>query len=410
MKNNEIIFDEKSGISVEEQKEILDKINGISEKNRSLLSQSGPQKSEKNGKINVNAKKSGTVFSLAVNIAALVVLIGGGLFLILFNNKIEVDVRTGTAVYNITERTLIEEIRKDTAGRIAEKEMEMSSISSRLSEVDDQLAQLYSSNQTLTAEQLATQARLVAMQTSFRDELAVLQDERAQILESSRSREARLRAQLDERAREFAAAQQIASGELDSAMNELNRLTSEQERAAAVDAQVSGGLAAISSYIQTKQYEQAMQVIGNLRHFCNNNSLASLRAFQARRDFYNQTLDFMEAMVTDARKNSGSGGGEEQFELAARNVQLQEQISEMQKTIDAASSGSSGLTNRITELTATNTTLQQSVTEKESEITSLQTENTSLSSTVSTLRSANTALETDITNLRNSIRELLGNQ
>ena len=186
-------------------------------------------------------------------------------------------------------------------------------------------------------------------------------------------------------------------------MNELDRLTSEQERIAAIDAQVSGGLASISGYIQTKQYEQALQVVGNLRHFCNNNTLSSLRAFQARRDFYNQTLDFMEAMVTDARRNSGSGGGEEQFELAARNVQLQERISEMQKNLDAASSGSSGLTNRITELTETTTALHQSVMEKESEISSLQTEKTTLSSTVETR-------DREITNLRNQlevIRQLL---
>ena len=38
--DNEIVIDPSSGISVEEQKEILSQINGIAEKNRKRLSES----------------------------------------------------------------------------------------------------------------------------------------------------------------------------------------------------------------------------------------------------------------------------------------------------------------------------------------------------------------------------------
>jgi len=405
MNNNEIIIDKNSGISVEEQQEILDKINGITEHNRRLLSQNKPQVDEKKGKI-INAKKNGAIFPLAVNIAALVLIIGGIFLIIFLNNKTDSQIRTGRAVYNHAERTLIEEIRKDTAERIAEKEMEMAGISSRLQAVDDELLQLYSSNQELTSEQIAAQERLLVMQNAFREELSGLQDERSRILEASRSREARLRAQLDERAREFAAAQQRTTGELDQAVSELDRLTTEQERINAIDAQVSGGLAAAKVFIQNGQYDQAAQVAVNLRHFCNNNSLSSSRNFQSRRDFYNQAIDFVETMIIDARLNSGSGSGAEQFDLMAKNLQLQDNITEMQKTIDALSTGGSGLNRRIGELQEIVSALEQNSAEKDNRITLLDTENTSLLSAVTDLRTNNTRLEQETVRQEQRIADL----
>jgi len=399
MSKENIEFDEKSGISLDEQKEILSKINGIAEKNRKLLSQSTQVDKDKKGNIVINAKKSGAGFPLAVNIAAAAVLLSGIFLLFFFFHKKDTSVRIGKAAYDITERTLIQEIRKDTSEKIAEKEMEITSISTRLDEVDEELAKLYSSNIQLTKEQIAAQERLLAMQTSFRDELAVLQDEKSQILESSRSREARLRAQLDERTREFAAAQQKVTGELDYATSELDKLTTEQERIAAIDAQVSGGLAAVKGYIKNEQYDQATRTVENLRHFCNTNTLASSRVFQSRRDFYNQSIDFVEAMILDAQKNSGSSLGSEQFELKAKNVELQNKISEMQKTNDALSKGGSGLTTRISELETT-------ITEKDTKISTLETDAKTKSADITRLQNSNTSQQQEITRLRNLLTQV----
>jgi len=399
MNKEDVVFDEKSGISVEEQQEILSKINGIAEKNRKLLSQTTQNDKDKKGKIIINAKKSGAGFPLAVNIAAVVVLLVGVFSMFFFYGKKDSQVRIGKAAYDIAERTLIQEIRKDTSEKIAEKEMEITTITTRLDEVDDELAKLYSSNQELTKEQIAAQERLLAMQNSFRDELAVLQDEKSQILEASRSREARLRAQLDERAREYAAAQQKVSGELDYANSELDRLTTEQERIAAIDAQVSGGLAAVKDYIKNGQYDQAASIVENLRHFCNTNTLASSRVFQSRRDFYNQSIDFVEAMIIDAQKNSGSSLGSEQFELKAKNVELQNKISEMQKTNDALSKGGSGLTTRIGELETT-------ITEKDTKISTLETDAKTKSADITRLQNSNTSQQQEITRLRNLLTQV----
>jgi chromosome segregation ATPase len=402
----EVVFDEKTGISAEEQKEILAKIDGIAEKNRLSLSKGASGHTEKQ---TVKAKKSGALFPLAVNIAAAVILFGGGLFLVSFNGKKDAQVREGTAVYNLTERAVLDEIRKDTAQRLASKEQEIESINSRLEEVDAQLSELYSSNQGLTAEQLAAQERLISMQSSFRSDLSALQNERSQILEDSRSREARLRAQLEERNREFAAAQQKASSELDSAMAELDLLSKEQERAAAIDAQLSGSFQAISVLIQNGQFEQAAQAVENLRLFFNSAALAA-RAFQPRREFYNQAINSIEIAVNEMRRSGGSGGEKEQWELQAANTRLEETIAGMQKTIDAFSAGSSGQANRLSELEASvstlraaNAALETAAAEKDRNISSLQTERGNLNQTVSDLKTVNSEQEQEILNLRSQL-------
>jgi len=403
MNKEDIVFDEKSGISVEEQQEILSKINGIAEKNRKQLSQTGSQIAESKGKIIINAQKKDAVFPLAVNITAVVLLLCGAFLLVSFNGKKDAQVRTGNAVYNLTERALIEEIRKDTAEKIAAKEKEIASIISRLNEVDDELSKLYSSNQNLNTDQIKAQGRLLAMQNYYRDQLAVLQDERSQILEASRSREARLRAQLDERTREFAAAQQKTSGELEAAISELERLTNEQEKIAAIDAQISGGLASARDNIQKKQYDQASRIVENLRRFCNNNALASLRAFQSRKDFYNQAIDLVEAMIIDAQKNTGSSSGADQFEAKAESAQLQEKINEMQKTIDALNSGGSGLSSRVSELEASVASLQKNVKDKDDRIASLEADKTKAAADITNLQNANAAKDQEIARLRNQV-------
>jgi len=344
--SNEVKFDTTSGISIEEQKEILSQINGIAEKNRQSLSRTEP--------VTVKTKKKSAVFPLAVNAAAVLVLLIGTLLLVHCNSKTDAQVRTGDAVFNTTEKALIEEIRKETAEKIAVKEKEIASISSQLKDIDDELLSLHSSNQELTAEQRATQERLLALQASYRSELAYLENEKTQIIETSRASEARLRAQLDERNREYAAASTRAAGELEAAVRELERLANENER---------------------------------------------MRA--------------LEALIMSVRSESGSSGADHS-ELMEKNTELEKTIAELQKTIDALSSGGSGLTARISELEGTVTSLrsaasllEQNVHERDTRISTLETENTSSTSEITRLRNANATQEQEITRLRSRIDTIL---
>ncbi|MCL2800761.1 MAG: hypothetical protein FWD28_03270 [Treponema sp.] len=346
MKNNETFINEKSGISIEEQQEIMTQINRIAEKNRSELSRNPV--SEKGF---FTAKKNGAVFPLILNITAVCALGLGVLFLFLFNGRIDAHARTGNSVLNITERALIDEIRKNTAEEIAEKDAQIASIAMRMKDIDDELMQLLQSGgNELTAAQRASQNRLIAVQNSYREEFSILQGERTQILESSRQRETNLRAQNTP---------YINPDEFNSAMRQLNQLTNERERLSAVEALFSGGYAVVNEQTQRSHNES---------------------------------------------DNSG------QFDLVTRNAQLQDNITELQKTIDALSSGGTGLTRRISELEQNISALQQSTNEKDSAISQLENENTNFASSINQLRADNTAKDQEIANLRNQlaiIRQLL---
>jgi chromosome segregation ATPase len=113
-----IVFDAKSGISEEEQREILAKINNIAEKNRLSLAE-GEKGEGKGKKTRFKAKKSGGRFPVIVNIIAFAALAGGLILLISMQGKTDARIRTGTRVYNVAERALIEEIRKETHGEAA---------------------------------------------------------------------------------------------------------------------------------------------------------------------------------------------------------------------------------------------------------------------------------------------------
>jgi len=401
--NEDIVFDANSGISAEEQQEILYAINGIAEKNRLFLSTDTVSQIGK-----IEAKKSGALFPLAVNIAALAVLCAGAFLLISFNGKTDTLARTGNVVYNLTERALIEEIRNDTAKKIAVKDTEISTIASRLEEVDAQLAQLQSSAQELTEEQLAAQERLIALQVTYHDELSVLQEERSRILEDSRSKEARLRSQLEDRTRELAVVRQATSDELD-------RLTNEQQIIAAIDAQLAGGLGSVSDLVRDGQYDKAAQVVESLRNFSNNNSMSFVRSYQARKEIYNRTIDSMDTIIYEMRKFRSANA--EGIELFEKNAKLEEALAEMQKTVDAFSSGSSNQTRRlreledsVTALRASVSSLETSASEKDRTISSLEAEKSQLNRTVADLQATTTARDQEITRLRNqleTIRQLM---
>jgi DNA repair exonuclease SbcCD ATPase subunit len=246
------------------------------------------------------------------------------------------------------------------------------------------------------------------LQSSYGEELSVLRDERSRILEDARSREAILHAQFEQRTGELTASRQVVSVWTDSAIDELERLSGEQEKIAAIDAYLAGGLVSVSVLVQTGQYEQAAGTIENLRLFCNNNSLAAARSFQPKKEIYNQAIESMETIVDEIRKFQAVNG--EGWALFEKNAQLEETVAEMQKKIDAFDAGSSGQARRITEmekdisdLRASVSSLQANVTEKDRTISSLNTERAALTQTVTELRSANEEQERRITTLTNRL-------
>jgi len=403
MNNNDIVFDEKSGICEEEQKEILAQINGIAEKNRAALSQTSYELQSESKSI--KAKKSGALFPLSVNITALIILAAGAFLLVLFNTRIDAQVRTGNTVYNLTEKALIDEIRKDMEEKITAKNKEISIIISLLEEVDTQLFLLQFDNMSL--EQLNAQESLLGLQRMYRDDLSVLQEERSKILEEYRSREAVLRAQLLERAKEITA---IRQNEHSFAASEIEALSDEQKRIAAMEAQFAGGFTVIGELIQDRQYSAASLALENLRLLNNNNTIAASPSYQTRREFYNQSIDSMSVLINEMRRFQGTD--DTGLELIETNIRLEETVAEMQKIIDALNEGSDGQARLFTEmeesnssLRATISALETNVTERNRRITALETSGAEKDRTIGTLQTNNTEKDRLISTMETTMAE-----
>jgi chromosome segregation ATPase len=407
------VFDAASGIPEEEQREILEGINSITEKNRQSLSAD---------KTALPAGEKGSMFPVLVNIIAVLILGGGFLLLSLFHGREEVRVREGLSVYNPAERALIEEIRRETSSQLEAKENEIFLISSKLTGVDAELQDLQSSVETmmgekeaelrkemgeafdaerqrlvdqnlseaaiaermrlfdaeriakmntelagyrqrLDAEQAAAESNLQTLQEEYRVNLSTLQNERSQILESSRAREAGLHAQLEARTRELNAVSEQSQAALSSARSELERLSGEQEKAGVIESQLRGYYAAVNNHIRAGRLGEAAEAVRAMREFLNTPAFQSLRSIQARKDLYVSAADTLDIMIDEARKNSGAaaagtpGGTLETGELERaltelqnRNAQLEETAAGLNRTIAAYSSQGSDLGQRIAEI------------------------------------------------------------
>jgi hypothetical protein len=281
-----IDFDTTSGISLEEQQEILAGINAMAIGSRLV-----PEAAV------IEAKKKDHIFPLAVNIGALFLLGLGFLLLILFLNSGEQQIRESTAVLGLTERLLIQEIRQETNRLISEKENEISNILLLLSAVDAEYRVLSESLETLTAAQRERAAYLLSMQEEYQRSLAVLQDERIRILEDARIMEANLRTQAEESARELTLRIEQGNASLSEAMEELRRLGNEQERANRAENQMGGFYVTVNSQISDGRLTEASATLTTMREFLDAPSLQGIRVFETRKQTHLEAIAFMENAI-----------------------------------------------------------------------------------------------------------------
>jgi chromosome segregation ATPase len=407
--NSGIVIDPKSGISEEEQRQILAQINSIAEKNRLSLSEGNNGKGKKP---RFKAKRSGGVFPVVINIAAVAALAGGLFLLSSMHGKTDAHVRTGAKVYNSAERALIEEIRKETLSLLEAKENEISLISSKLEEIDAELLSTLSGG-GLTAEGKQNRERLLALQEEYRSTLSGLQDERSQILEDARAKEAVLQAQLESRARELAAVSQQSAEAIGLAHGELERLEKEQNQAAAVEAEMGAFFANLNRQVADNRLDEAAGTIKTARDFINTPAFQALRSIQARKDMYLRTINAFEAMIDETRKYQAALNNENPFlegnpisDMQSTIARLEQNLAEKEKTIDALSSQGSGASRRLNELERANNALQTEKRQLERTNSTLQTQNSQLERTNNTLQTQNSQLERTNNTLRTQNSQL----
>jgi myosin heavy subunit len=342
MKTNDssgIVFDAKSGISEEEQREILAKIDSIAEKNRlSLMEDKNPR---------FKAKKTGGVFPIAVNIAAIAALAGGLLFLSSMQWKTDAQARTGSKVYNSVERALIEEIRKETHNDAAVELERLNRDYYLAAAIEDQIGAFFANlNRQINDNNLDEAAGTIKSMRDFINTPA---------FQSLRSIQAR-------------------KGLYTQAVNSFETMIEE-----------------------TKKYQAALS--------SDNSGANPFSDFQARIARLEQELTEKDKSI-EALSSQGSGASRRLNDLQKANSSLQTENRQLERTNNTLQTRNTQLTADLQRQNQSSATLQQSVNSLQQSVNTLQqserdlqTENARLNQTVS-------ARDNTISSNENTIREL----
>ena len=333
-------FDTASGISKEDQKEILQAIENVVTENRIATT---PED------FVVKAVKRGVLFPTLVIAAAVVALLAGGAgFYFLFQQG-ETKIVRGTVGTITAEGQLIQAVRQEASARISEKNQEINSIQGRLADIDKQRQDLQANmdakvNQkeqelrtqlasTLAAEksrleaeglskqavavrmqelerqrnaQLARQLdafrrdaevqralaekNLQTLQQNYEANLAKANTERQQALAEAQKREADLRGQFTQKTQslESAAAQ---------AQQQLAAMAAQREKEDLVIGQLTGLYTNVRDNISDHEYDKAIAGLASLRDFVNRPDIATLPALAKRHDFDVFVIDSLTSYV-----------------------------------------------------------------------------------------------------------------
>jgi chromosome segregation ATPase len=403
--------------SEEEQKEIIAQIEAAAQR--------GPIEPSRLPSKGEASKRS--FFPLVVNVTAAALLCAGIFCMFFFQREGEVKIRESGAVLGITERKLIQEIRRETSRLIGEKEAAIEAMNGKIAEVDAELARL-DSLEALTDEQRAAMSELHRQQDEYRVSLQGLQSERAQILAEARRREEDLNARIEEQRGAFENLSAQSRAEIQAAREELTKLSGEQEKSALVEKQLGAYFTAVGREIEAGQYREASETLAGLKEFLTTPSFRTLRSIQARRESDLAAVSALSALVAEAlspgrqaqaagvAENAGpnaaapagsaareSGEAEtalrQQAALAEKDRALTEQAAlaaEKEKTLAAREQSLAELQKNMAELQTRNAANLQTITERERQLESLRAQNTAYAQTIDTQQKTIAALNAEL--------------
>jgi hypothetical protein len=336
----EIVFDPDSGISRDEQKEVLQEIDGIATQNRMKVTPD---------LFRVHAVKRGVLFPLVV-IAAAIFASGLGVltFYLLFQQgETQLTSEQGGSI--TAEGKLIEQVKKDSAARLEAKNQQINEIQGRLAEIDkerrdlqsnmdakvgqkeqelraslaqeldaeraklqkqglsdqaiakrlqdleaqknaESARQLESFRQQAEADRVKAEQTLRNQETQFNANLAKANTERQQVLADSRKRDEDLRSQLEQKT-------QVLESEKARAQQALNTLATRQEQEDLVSGQLIGLYAVARADIAQKNYPKAVVSLKAVGEYVNSQDVAALPGIAKRRDFDLFVVDSLTALV-----------------------------------------------------------------------------------------------------------------
>ena len=336
----DIVFDENSGISKEDQKDIIREIEQAASENK--LS-AGPQA------FVLHAERKGVMMPLLVNLLAVALLAAGGLVLYYFFQRGETTLKEEALTITTAEGKLIEQLKKEAEEKLLAKNREISQIQGQLSEIDEQRrdlaanmdakveareqelrlgmeaaleqerqrlrrqgiseddinrrlvaleaektgefqAQLNAFKRQAEEERLATENSLKTMQQEFQASLAKASEERQQVLADSRRREEELESQLAVRA-------EALEAESQQARQELARISEQRDKEQLAANQLIGFYSKVKGDMQASMLDRALTNLEGIRQYLNDPAIGTLPSIQQRREVEFFVVDSLSSLV-----------------------------------------------------------------------------------------------------------------
>ncbi|MCL1812680.1 MAG: hypothetical protein FWG29_04070 [Treponema sp.] len=344
-------------------------------------------------------------FPLLVNAGAVVLLTVGVLLLFTFQQTDAAEIRKSGVVLGITERALIQEIRKEINTQLNEKDQAIEAMIKRITEIDREL-ELLNSLEVLSGEQQKTMEELLVRQEEYRENLTVLQHERSQILTQARIRETEIRQREEKLLEQQLILENISAqskAEIENAREELLKLSNEAEKASLIERQLAAFYTTILRQIEERQFKAAENSIAALNEYLATPAFSSIKAIQARQASDAAVVHALSLLLSEAQKSPGSSAAVVQVEalppvppgadaeaalrqqVALQSVSIAEQnavLAELQKTMDG--------------LQQQNEVTSQTIAERDRQLESLRAQNVSqaqqIESLQKTISSINSAL------------------
>ena len=346
-------LDAESGISKEDQQEILNEIEKVATENRIVT---------KAEDFVVRAAKRGVLLPLVVAGAAVAALLAGGALLyVLFQRGETRIIKTPLGTITV-EGQLIAAVRKDADAKIQEKNLEINTIQSRLQDIDKQRQDLQSNmdakvaqkaaalkadmdaavqaererlvkagmaqkvidqriqelqaqrnvqlqkdlgvyRKQADAERLQAEQNLKTLQQNFTDSLAKANAERTQVIADATSRETALRAQ-------YATQSQALQQANAQAQQALNALTLQRQQEDLVTSQLLGLYAVAQQAISQQSYDKALLGLAALKTYVERPDVAALPTIARRHDFDEFVIDsltkYVQAQMAAAQTDTAS--------------------------------------------------------------------------------------------------------
>jgi DNA repair exonuclease SbcCD ATPase subunit len=347
LEGEEFVLDESSGISKEDQQEILREIEKVSQESRISVT---PET------MAIKAVKKGFLFPLLVNVLFVILLAGGGFTLYtLFQRGETVLMEEGGAIAS-AEGKLIEELKKESEAALQAKNREINQIQAQLQDIDKQRQELQSNMDTQVAvreaelrsaletelaaererlrqqgiseaditsrlqilgsektaefqteletfkqqaeeERRRQEENLITLQQEYQQNLALAETDRQRVLEEADAREAELEARLD------AQAAQLEQATLE-ARAALNKLAAQQEKQTLAAAQLTGFYSRVKENLQEGDYDGAREDLQAIKEYLDDPSVATLPNILQRREIELFVVDSISNLVEGEMQRS----------------------------------------------------------------------------------------------------------